>query len=694
MAWLDPWGATPAGAPGKWTVYVDGVTNDDSADLSVSSAATGTTPASYSRAGSAAAVTVVPTLVDVAANGTFAADTGWTKGSGVTISGGKANWAASASGNLTAEIPPLVLGAYYKVSFYLVTTAGTIQVNGWGGTPTQYSTTGSKAELIGPCTSTAFYFDPVGTFQGTVDNLKIEMLEVWTIAVTADGEALNEIDLPWRNAGGATDRMFSTTTGKFFSTRLCGLEIDMTIAATVGVNFASSDLDWQGDESNQGFPGDNSFPGIGYDDGTRATWVGLLDKDIPVKLMFSKGRMQIAYQTAVADLATVTFRVLISQNATGANVRERIGRLVRMHGAVADRPTGRVGDEWRGKPGFIDVETQDESDPIGVANDVWDEWGERIGGMLCWGQMSDYGGSCCEQRNYLNPRNKELRVLSERIQDEGGLFGVYSIPITDGDPSAVESWLRCNSRWCNALYADTIGTLETTAALAYKNLMIENASLSYPHASLVSGALAGSSHADCQSGSSAAACLASGSFSPSKQATNTGSDNGYDSSDPGETRPNDESYPYSRWCKTAFWLGRAFADAGPFTSTPTRFFLGPENSDANYPAWNLTTCFMTGCGMAVRRQTLDDYGDVVELILDEWDDTGFLALDARFMDRIGLVLVTPSSGVDYRRFVTSDGSTWLAIDQNSLGLSSVTVTVDGATVVVPMTGRFKLYEVP
>lgn len=114
--------------------------------------------------------TAITTGTDVIVNGTFAADTDWTKGSGWTIGAGVATATGAISTDLSQTVDPLTIGQRYRVVFTITRTAGSITVNLGGTAGTARSATDTFTEDLVCTTSEIFKFSTSG-FTGTVDNV-------------------------------------------------------------------------------------------------------------------------------------------------------------------------------------------------------------------------------------------------------------------------------------------------------------------------------------------------------------------------------------------------------------------------------------------------------------------------------------------------------------------------------------------
>ena len=106
-------------------------------------------------------------------NGTFDTDTDWTKGTGWTISGGKAR-AVATTGNLTqAGVTTGAIGVSYEVTYTISDYgAGTVRLKVGAGSGTLRSGDGTYTEIIETTsTNSNLWFDGVGAFTGNIDNV-------------------------------------------------------------------------------------------------------------------------------------------------------------------------------------------------------------------------------------------------------------------------------------------------------------------------------------------------------------------------------------------------------------------------------------------------------------------------------------------------------------------------------------------
>jgi hypothetical protein len=113
---------------------------------------------------------------DLAVNGTFAADTDWTKGGGWTIAGGVA--VATATGNtITPSAATFITaGHFYSVTYDVVVTSGSVRVQLGGNNGYTHGVSGTYCDVLYATDTTKPAFDGVGTFTGTLDNVVIRDL--------------------------------------------------------------------------------------------------------------------------------------------------------------------------------------------------------------------------------------------------------------------------------------------------------------------------------------------------------------------------------------------------------------------------------------------------------------------------------------------------------------------------------------
>jgi len=112
---------------------------------------------------------------DYVTNGTFATDTGWTKGAGWTIGAGVATATGAISTDLTqnATAPLLVAGMSYTIAFTITRSAGGVIPKIGGTSGTERTSAGTYTETIIAGSTQAITFSGNG-FTGTVDAVTIK----------------------------------------------------------------------------------------------------------------------------------------------------------------------------------------------------------------------------------------------------------------------------------------------------------------------------------------------------------------------------------------------------------------------------------------------------------------------------------------------------------------------------------------
>ena len=111
--------------------------------------------------------------VNIIINGTFAADTNWTKGTGWTISS-TAIATAVTNGVLTATVPPLTIGKVYLVTYTITVSAGDVAIQDGTANGTTRSTAGTFEELFTAGAAVFRFYSPSGGFTGTIDNVSVQ----------------------------------------------------------------------------------------------------------------------------------------------------------------------------------------------------------------------------------------------------------------------------------------------------------------------------------------------------------------------------------------------------------------------------------------------------------------------------------------------------------------------------------------
>jgi hypothetical protein len=106
-------------------------------------------------------------------NGTFAADTNWTKGTNWTISS-TAIATSVTNGVLTAAVPPLTIGKTYLVTYTITVAAGDVAIQDGTANGATRSAAGTFEELFTAGAAVFRFYSPSGGFTGTVDNVSVQ----------------------------------------------------------------------------------------------------------------------------------------------------------------------------------------------------------------------------------------------------------------------------------------------------------------------------------------------------------------------------------------------------------------------------------------------------------------------------------------------------------------------------------------
>ena len=170
---------------------------------------TGSTPSSYIPTSGATVTRAAETLTVPAANlpwpypevigdelvtnGTFDTDTGWTKGTGWSISGGVASCDGTQVSGTNLNAPGggglLTVGKPYLVTFDITSyTSGSIyQRVGSGGAGTSRSSIGTFSEVGVAQTNGEFLFTASSDFIGSIDNISVREINPLSVSIQMDG---------------------------------------------------------------------------------------------------------------------------------------------------------------------------------------------------------------------------------------------------------------------------------------------------------------------------------------------------------------------------------------------------------------------------------------------------------------------------------------------------------------------------
>jgi len=232
---------------------------------------------------------------------------------------------------------------------------------------------------------------------------------------------------------------------------------------------------------------------------------------------YAAQRQVLYYDTPISSGNTISFSALIatvSGDAPHGTIPWQLAvDLYRTwldeHMAVVTYPSWMVDAQ-----GFLDVQLENHFPPPSATalNTLWQPVKSYYPLVLLWGQMTAYGGGCCELRYTFNPSHlAEVTNFVKSVVSSGYHAGYYSAPIYTNllgylDSAQGVSWL---SKWitsnqsngANSFYVDTLGrryygnpanvmSLFTNGTIP-QNSIIEGAVDIYPAAGLVSGAMLG-----------------------------------------------------------------------------------------------------------------------------------------------------------------------------------------------------------
>lgn len=122
---------------------------------------------------------------DQAVNGSFGADTNWTKGTNVTISGGTANFAATPTGQSLSQSQTLTSGVMYKVTYTISGySAGAVAARFTSGAGAQRTANGTYTDYLTAAPGDAgIAFTAAGTTTLSIDNVSIIPLSNYAATV-------------------------------------------------------------------------------------------------------------------------------------------------------------------------------------------------------------------------------------------------------------------------------------------------------------------------------------------------------------------------------------------------------------------------------------------------------------------------------------------------------------------------------
>ena len=113
---------------------------------------------------------------ELVTNGDFATDSNWTKGTGWTISGGKAIKTSGTGSSLSQTIATTTVGKKYKFTFDAIVTGGVANAELYGVTIPNFTTTGTQEHTITATSTSGFEFYAASNFVGSIDNVSVQIV--------------------------------------------------------------------------------------------------------------------------------------------------------------------------------------------------------------------------------------------------------------------------------------------------------------------------------------------------------------------------------------------------------------------------------------------------------------------------------------------------------------------------------------
>lgn len=161
--------------------------------------------------------------VEMVSNGTFGSDSQWNKGTGWTISGGKAVSTAS-TGDLTQSVS-LVLGKAYQITYTISDySSGSVRSNLGAYTAGEIrSANGTYTEILEPTYSSSnsllYFYQVGGSFTGKIDNVSLVQ-----IGAVAEYDGSSATTSKWYDKSG--NGLDGTVTGATLQNKVKALEVD------------------------------------------------------------------------------------------------------------------------------------------------------------------------------------------------------------------------------------------------------------------------------------------------------------------------------------------------------------------------------------------------------------------------------------------------------------------------------------
>lgn len=163
-------------------------------------------------------------------NAGFDTDTSWTKGTGWSISGGKAV-ATSTNSHLTVTTAVLTVDTLIKVTLTVTRTAGTLRII--GSTGSDISSTGTHVVYL-RASQTQLQFLGISSFSGTIDDISV---------VSLNGVVSKTTAAIWKDDGKITFSNYSATgLSQAVAVTLTGMETGKLYEVTYQVVAAAGDI--------------------------------------------------------------------------------------------------------------------------------------------------------------------------------------------------------------------------------------------------------------------------------------------------------------------------------------------------------------------------------------------------------------------------------------------------------------------
>jgi hypothetical protein len=316
----------------------------------------------------------------------------------------------------------------------------------------------------------------------------------WTLTLTAK-QSIRSVNFPWQSARRPLD---SDASDDVFYYPL-----------VLGIAEPARDRNVDGDWWGRLYPGEVFAPLVVMADLDRASIVAAANwPPKRAKPLFAAQRMTIEYPDAIAAGTTVTFGAIIATVSGADPWRQALDQYRSWLTEVAPRVTYPAW-MWDGE-GLLNVQLENlnryspEALPRPSATFPWVQF---------WGQMTTYGGGCCDLLPTMSARYADtLPPWTRRITAQGYHVGYYSAPNYNELPaygldtaagvSWLTAWLQSNRKaGANAAYLDVIGRTAVGDPAVVRKLFAEGVLPSealiegvvdvYPVAGLVSGALVG-----------------------------------------------------------------------------------------------------------------------------------------------------------------------------------------------------------